>query len=62
MNSIKLQTRIMILDQFKNKERMSMKEKYNTPEMEIVEFEAEDIITTSGGVDELPFVPFSMGE
>ena len=54
--------RIMILDQFKNKERMSMKEKYNTPKMEIVEFEAEDIITTSGGVDELPFVPFSMGE
>lgn len=25
-----------------------MKEKYETPEMEVVEFEAEDIITTSG--------------
>ena len=24
-----------------------MKEKYTTPEMEIVEFEAEDVITTS---------------
>lgn len=28
-----------------------MLEKYETPEMEIVEFETEDIITTSGGVD-----------
>ena len=28
-----------------------MKEKYVTPEMEIVEFDAEDIITTSGGLD-----------
>ena len=26
-----------------------MKERYETPEMEIVEFETEDIITTSGG-------------
>lgn len=38
-----------------------MKEKYETPEMEIVEFETEDIITTSGGgsteVGELPLVP-----
>lgn len=25
-----------------------MKERYETPEMEIVEFETEDIITTSG--------------
>ncbi len=33
-----------------------MKERYETPEMEIVEFETEDIITTSG---EAPFVPFS---
>lgn len=31
-----------------------MKERYETPEMEVVEFETEDIITTSG---ELPFVP-----
>ena len=29
----------------------SMKERYETPEMEIVEFETEDIITTSGGND-----------
>lgn len=35
-----------------------MKERYETPEMEIVEFETEDIITTSG-VLETPFVPFS---
>ena len=26
-----------------------MKEKYTAPEMEIVEFEVEDVITTSGG-------------
>ena len=30
------------------------KEKYITPEMEIVEFEAEDVITTSFEDDELP--------
>lgn len=29
-----------------------MKEIYETPKMEIVEFEAEDIITTSGPLDE----------
>lgn len=29
-----------------------MKERYETPEMEIVEFETEDIITTSGGSTE----------
>ena len=33
------------------------KEKYITPEMEIVEFEAEDVITTSFGSDELPIMP-----
>lgn len=36
-------------------------EKYIAPEMEIVEFEAEDVITTSptcgGGVIDLPFEP-----
>ena len=36
-------------------------EKYVAPEMEIVEFETEDIITTSGvsgaGTIELPFIP-----
>ena len=31
-----------------------MKERYETPEMEIVEFETEDIITTSG--NDLPQV------
>ena len=30
----------------------SMKERYETPEMEIVEFEIEDIITTSNVQDE----------
>lgn len=29
-----------------------MKERYETPEMEIVEFETEDIITTSNVQDE----------
>ena len=33
-----------------------MKEIYEAPEMEVVEFEAEDIITTSG-LGETPFVP-----
>ena len=32
------------------------KEKYTTPEMEIVEFEAEDVITTSGEGDELTLI------
>ena len=35
-----------------------MKENYIIPEIEIVEFEAEDIITTSG--DNLPFVPIDL--
>ena len=34
-----------------------MKERYETPEMEIVEFETEDIITTRD--PETPFVPLS---
>lgn len=33
-----------------------MKEKYETPEMEIVEFETEDVITASG-LGDTPFVP-----
>ena len=33
------------------KERKKMREKYETPEMEIVEFETEDIITASGDAD-----------
>ena len=34
-----------------------MKERYETPEMEIVEFETEDIITAS--VNDLPEMPIS---
>ena len=34
-----------------------MKEKYTAPEMEIVEFEVEDVITTSGGENNLPDMP-----
>ena len=30
-------------------EDMNMKEIYETPEMEIIEFETEDVITASGG-------------
>ena len=33
-------------------ENSIMKEKYTTPEMEIIEFEVEDIITTSGLEDD----------
>lgn len=37
-----------------------MKERYETPEMEIVEFETEDIITTSGDDNnKLPVIPIS---
>ena len=35
-----------------------MKDIYETPEMEIVEFETEDVITTSGGrAIDTPFEP-----
>lgn len=34
-----------------------MKEIYETPEMEVVEFETEDVITTSGGGIDTPFEP-----
>lgn len=36
-----------------------MKEIYETPEMEIIEFETEDVITASvgGGVIDTPFEP-----
>lgn len=37
-----------------------MKEIYVKPEMEVIEFECEDVITTSG--DQLPFVPNPQGE
>ena len=38
-----------------------MKERYETPEMEIVEFETEDIITASGNADDnsLSEIPIS---
>ena len=45
-----------------NHERQTnMKERYEIPEMEIVEFETEDIITTSGNADDncLPGMPIS---
>ena len=41
-------------------EDKSMKEIYETPEMEIVEFETEDVITASGdggGAIDTPFEP-----
>ena len=31
--------------------------KYETPEMEVVEFETEDIITASNDLPEIPIVP-----
>ena len=34
-----------------------MKEKYTAPELEIIEFEVEDIIMTSGDPDETPIMP-----
>ena len=35
-----------------------MKDVYETPEMEVVEFETEDIITASGNdLPEIPIVP-----
>lgn len=35
-----------------------MKERYESPEMELVEFETEDIITTSGDIiGDVPFAP-----
>lgn len=37
-----------------------MKETYTAPEMEIIEFESEDIITTSGlDENELPIFPMN---
>lgn len=37
-----------------------MKERYETPEMEIVEFETEDIITDSTGSNDLPGMPIGL--
>lgn len=34
-----------------------MKEQYTAPEMEIIRFDCEDVITTSGGKWELPVIP-----
>jgi len=33
--------------------RITMKEKYTAPEMEIVEFDSEDVITSSNQIPEL---------
>lgn len=41
---------IVIIKQEENK----MKEKYTTPEMELVEFETEDIITESNKLQDTP--------
>lgn len=35
-----------------------MKEKYEKAEIEIIEFETEDVITTSSNAIELPDIPF----
>lgn len=34
-----------------NKEELGMKELYTTPEVELIEFDAKDVITTSGILD-----------
>ena len=36
-----------------------MMEKYEALEMEVIEFDTEDVITTSGGDTELPEEPIS---
>lgn len=43
------------------KEMKNMKELYAEPEMEVIHFEAMDIITTSGELDEdeLPQIPIN---
>jgi hypothetical protein len=42
-------------------EEEMMKERYERPEMEIVEFEIEDVITTSSN-DEIPGVDVGFGD
>ncbi len=39
-----------------------MKETFEKAKMEIVEFETEDVITTSGGGVNTPFMPVSLDE
>jgi len=36
-----------------------MKEKYQNPEIEVIEVPVQDVVKTSGGVD-TPFVPFDI--
>ena len=52
------QTKQWMINMWKEEEEKVMKEKYTTPEMEVIEFEVEDIITTSLNivydVNELP--------
>lgn len=38
---------------------MNQKKLYESPEMEIIRFEEEDVITASGDSNETPGVPFS---
>ena len=38
-----------------------MKEIYTSPEMEIILLEQVDVITSSTGEDETPFVPYTNG-
>lgn len=38
---------------------MNEKKLYESPEMEIIRFEEEDVITASGDSNELPNVPLS---
>ena len=51
----------MIICEMRNSMRYHYKEKYETPEMEIVIFDSEDIITASNGsgddIIHLPFIP-----
>ena len=55
-----MRVHIIIQMQMQRKQEViSMKEKYISPEMEITEFECEDVITTSGIIpddNELPVI------
>lgn len=42
-------TKTSIVHKEKKMSRMKMKKKFERPEMEVIRFEAEDVIVTSGG-------------
>ena len=42
-------TKTSIVHKEKKMSRMKMKKKFERPEMEVIRFEAEDVIMTSGG-------------